>query len=89
MSEEIKNWRSLYPVNGTRSKLVPPPGWRAPLDWSTYPQPIAKLQDKPNIGMAPTETILRVLDRQHGERGRLVYNCGPRWWSSDFCIKND
>ncbi len=89
LSEEIRDWRALYPVNGTRSKLVPPPGWRAPRDWATYPQPIDELQPETNTGMAPTETILRILDRDHGERGRLVYDCEPEWWSLGFCLKND
>jgi hypothetical protein len=30
---------------------------------------------------------LRVLDWQHGSRGRLEYNCTARWWSGDVCIK--
>lgn len=89
LSEIIRDWRSLYPINGTRSKLVPPPGWRPPIDWATYPRPLGELQAEGTTGMAPTETILRILDRQHGERGRLVYDCGPRWWSADFCVKNN
>ena len=70
LAEEIRNWRALYPINGTRSKLVPPPGWRAPLDWSTYPRALEELQAESNTGMAPSEAILRILDRQHGERLR-------------------
>lgn len=31
LSSEMRQWQSLYPVNGRRSQLVPPPGWRAPL----------------------------------------------------------
>jgi arylsulfatase A-like enzyme len=37
MADAIHRWRSLYPVAGTRSELVPPPGWRAPKDWASYP----------------------------------------------------
>jgi arylsulfatase B len=87
LSEAIQEWRALYPINGTRSELVPPPGWRAPRDWATYPIPLEELQDQSNTGMAPTPTILRVLDWQHGSRGRLEYNCSSRWWSGGVCIK--
>ena len=87
LSEEIHEWRALYPINGTRSELVPPPGWRAPRDWATYPIPLEELQDESNTGMAPTPSILRVLDWQHGSRGRLEYNCSTRWWSGGVCIK--
>jgi arylsulfatase B len=87
LSEEIHEWRALYPINGTRSELVPPPGWRAPRDWASYPIPLEELQDQSNTGMAPTPSILRVLDWQHGSRGRLEYNCSSRWWSGGVCIK--
>jgi len=87
LSEAIHEWRALYPINGTRSELVPPPGWRAPRDWATYPIPLEELQDQSNTGMAPTPSILRVLDWQHGSRGRLEYNCSSRWWSGGVCIK--
>ncbi len=72
----IHQWRMMYPVSGTRHELVPPPGWRAPLDWTTYPIPTAKLQPGPAPGMAPPE-VLPVLDYQHGEGGRLIYDCEP------------
>jgi arylsulfatase B len=87
LSEAIQEWRALYPINGTRSELVPPPGWRAPRDWASYPIPLEELQDQSNTGMAPTPSILRVLDWQHGSRGRLEYNCSSRWWSGGVCIK--
>ena len=78
MSEAIHEWRNLYPVSGTRHSLVPPPGWRAPKDWSTYPVPVEDLQEEPAPGMAPSYA-LPVLDYQHGEAGRLIYDCEP--WS--------
>jgi len=87
LSEAIHEWRALYPINGTRSELVPPPGWRAPRDWARYPIPLEELQDESNTGMAPTPSILRVLDWQHGSRGRLEYNCSSRWWSGGVCIR--
>jgi len=86
-SQAIHDWRAQYPINGTRSELVPPPGWRAPRDWASYPIPLEELQEQSNTGMAPSPSILRVLDWQHGSRGRLEYNCTTRWWSGDVCIK--
>jgi len=86
-SQAIHDWRAQYPINGTRSELVPPPGWRAPRDWASYPIPLEELQEQSNTGMAPSPSILRVLDWQHGSRGRLEYNCSTRWWSGDVCIK--
>ncbi len=76
MAEAIHRWRSLYPVAGTRSELVPPPGWRAPLDWADYPIPLEKLQQQASRGMPPENTLIP-LDWQHGESGRLIYNCEP------------
>ena len=88
MSMAIQDWRALYPISGTRSELIPPPGWRAPKDWASYPRPLDELQETENLGMAPSESILRILDMQHGQRGRLVYDCSTRWWSFGFCIKD-
>ena len=76
MAGAIHYWRTLYPVAGTRSELVPPPGWRAPKDWSTYPRSIEQTQDQPAPGMPPA-FALKPLDWQHGEAGRLIYNCEP------------
>ena len=87
-AERIRRWRALYPIHGTRSSLAPPPGWRAPLDWASYPRPLETLQPEAAPGMAPTETIKRVLDMQHGERGRLVYDCETRWYLGGLCTAN-
>jgi arylsulfatase A-like enzyme len=76
LSEAIHRWRLLYPVSGTRSELVAPPGWRAPRDWADYPIPLEKLQDEPAPGMAPPYAR-RALDWMHGEGGRLLYDCEP------------
>jgi len=72
----IRRWRSLYPISGTRSELVPPPGWRAPKDWASYPIPLDELQDEAAPGMPPPNA-LRALDWMHGETGRLIYDCEP------------
>ena len=76
MAKAIHQWRHLYPASGTRAQLVPPPGWRAPKDWATYPLPVETLQDEPAPGMPP-EFALPILDWQHGENGRLIYDCEP------------
>ncbi|MEP5569538.1 MAG: sulfatase-like hydrolase/transferase [Halioglobus sp.] len=76
LAGKIHYWRTLYPVAGTRSELVPPPGWRAPKDWATYPRSFEETQDEPAPGMPP-KFALKPLDFQHGEAGRLIYNCEP------------
>lgn len=76
LAGEIHYWRTLYPVAGTRNELVPPPGWRAPVDWATYPRAIAETQAEPAPGMPP-KFALPTLDWQHGDAGRLIYNCEP------------
>lgn len=76
LAREIHHWRTLYPIAGTRHQLVPPPGWRAPKDWATYPRPVEETQDTPAPGMPPP-FALPALDWQHGEVGRLIYNCEP------------
>lgn len=76
LADAIHAWRMLYPVAGTRNELVPPPGWRAPRDWATYPRPLDETQDVSAPGMPPA-FALPALDWQHGEAGRLLYNCEP------------
>ena len=89
MAQRVRHWRALHPISGTRSALAPPPGWRAPRDWATYPRPVEDLQESAAPGMAPTEMIERILDMQHGERGRLVYDCVTRWYLAGLCTKNE
>jgi arylsulfatase B len=76
LSEEVVRWRALHPIGGTPRGIVPPPGWRAPRDWATYPIPVEDLLDEPAPGMAPP-ALRRVLDWQHGEQGRVIYDCEP------------
>lgn len=89
LAAEIRHRRSLHPINGARSELVPPPGWRAPKDWVSYPIPLSELQDEPAPGMPPTKGIARTLDMQHGERGRLVYKCETRWYLGGLCVRDN
>ena len=86
LANRIRNWRSIYPINGTRSMLVPPPGWRAPKDWATYPRPLDTLQNESAPG-APPPGYLHNLDRSLGERGRLAYDCATQWPVGEVCPK--
>ena len=87
-AERVRHWRALHPIHGTRSALVPPPGWRPPKDWASYPIPIDELQDEPAFGMPPSMATKHLLDMQHGERGRLVYDCETRWYLAGLCTRN-
>ena len=84
MAAAVHQWRTLYPVSGTRAELVPPPGWRAPKDWARYPIPLDALQDEPAPGMPPANA-LRPLDWMHGEVGRLIYDCEPWLLQGGLC----
>lgn len=88
MGQAIADWRALHPVGGTRSILMPPPGWRPPKDWASYPRPLDDLQSQETLGMFPSVGTIRILDMQHGERGRLLYNCSEQWWTFGMCITN-
>ena len=86
LAKEIHHWRALYPVSGTRSELVPPPGWHAPKDWADYPRPMEQLQENPSRGIPPARA-LKPLDWQYGEAGRLIYNCEPYKWAGGGLCK--
>ncbi|MCL4103885.1 UNVERIFIED_CONTAM: hypothetical protein GTU68_034747 [Idotea baltica] len=73
MAAEIRHWRSQYIVSGTRANLVPPPGWRAPIDWVNYPVPVSELQTKEAPGMLK-RGAKQLMQRSLGERGRLIYD---------------
>ncbi|TDG13875.1 arylsulfatase [Seongchinamella unica] len=77
LSQQIQDWRALHPVNGIRGHIAPPPGWRAPLDWATYPIPLSELQEAPTTGSPPSESSLRAMDFLHGQSGRIIYDCPP------------
>lgn len=87
LAGKIHYWRTLYPVAGTRSELVPPPGWRAPVDWATYPRQFDETQAQAAPGMPPA-FALKPLDWQHGEAGRLIYNCEPYKYIGGGLCKN-
>ena len=88
MSKAIRNWRLLHPLNGTRSNLVPPPGWRAPLDWNLSMKKMDELQDFEAPGMPPANAR-KILDMMHGEAGRLIYDCVPTPWLAGWCLENE
>jgi hypothetical protein len=31
----------------------------------------------------------KILDRQLGERGRLIYDCEPSWLAAGFCLNEE
>jgi arylsulfatase A-like enzyme len=76
MTGAILEWRRLRPAAGARHGITPPPGWRAPLDWTDYPRPVESLQCDASIGIAP-EFALPILDYRHGDAGRVRYDCEP------------
>jgi arylsulfatase A-like enzyme len=88
LAQEIRDWRALHPIAGVRSQLAPPPGWRAPQDWSTWPRPSEILRDEYARGMPPGHAR-KILDRQLGERGRLIYDCEPSWMAAGFCLNEE
>lgn len=84
MEAIVWQWRAAYPVSGTRSSLAPPPGWRAPLDWASYPRAMESLQDRAARGMMPPGTE-KSLDAMHGERARLIDACDSQLPFDDIC----
>jgi arylsulfatase A-like enzyme len=42
----VARWRSRHPMAGTRSTLVPHPGWVPPTDWAAAVQPTSQLQPR-------------------------------------------
>jgi arylsulfatase A-like enzyme len=73
LARQIHEWRALHPVNGIRQQIMPPPGWRAPHDWTSYPIPRARLQPQEAPGMPPDARARRILDWWYGERGRIIH----------------
>ena len=84
LAGHIHHWRSRYPISGTRHELMPPPGWRAPRDWSRSMKRLDELQAGPAPGMAPPRA-LHALDFMHGARGRLIYDCDPQSAPDGLC----
>ena len=83
MAGKIRKWRALHPISGIRAQLVPPPGWRAPKDWTSYTIPINELQDDASLGFgAHAHQILDYLIKDHG---RIIYDCKPTDWERGKC----
>ncbi len=83
MAEKIRNWRALHPIAGTRTLLVPPPGWRAPKDWSTYTIPKDELQNDASLGFGAHAH--QILDSYLIDHGRIIYDCKPGDWERGKC----
>ncbi|MDO7676685.1 MAG: sulfatase-like hydrolase/transferase [Gammaproteobacteria bacterium] len=83
MAEKIRKWRALHPISGTRVQLVPPPGWRAPKDWTRYTIPHEELQNDASLGFGVhAHQILDYLIKDHG---RIIYDCKPGDWERGRC----
>ena len=82
----------VIPVEPLKSKSEPVRSAKeksAPSQILSYPIPLDKLQDEPASSMAPTQMIEKILDFQHGERGRLTYNCEQQWYLAGACSKSE
>ena len=83
MADQIRKWRALHPISGIRAQIVPPPGWRAPKDWTSYTIPLEELQDDASLGFgAHAHQILDYLIKDHG---RIIYDCKPGDWERGKC----
>lgn len=80
--EVLIAWRRQHPYSGSHTRIMPHPGWRAPLDWARamYLNGL-NANDNPDddiygfglrSGPRPSENQRR-LDRNYGNRGRLIY----------------
>jgi len=63
---------ALHPVGGTRIRLSPHPGWRAPLDYAASVIPANTVHEEPHEGFGPLKS--KVLQQIYGERGRILYD---------------
>ena len=84
MAEKIRRWRALHPIAGTRTLLVPPPGWRAPKDWSTYTIAKDELQNDVSLGFGVHAH--QILDFYLKDHGRIIYDCEPGDWEKGKCM---
>lgn len=75
LAARIKEYRSMHPIAGARTHLVPHPGWRAPYDWAkamkAYKGIINEAREDYWAGKDRYERD--VVDQWYGERGRLLY----------------
>ena len=85
MAEKIRRWRALHPIAGTRTLLVPPPGWRAPKDWSTYTIAKDELQNDVSLGFGVHAH--QILDFYLKDHGRIVYDCESGDWEKGKCMR--
>ena len=83
LADALIAWRRLHPYAGSHARVVPHPGWRAPLDWAR-----AMYLNGLNVNPDPSDNIYGMgqrgepgqpsavqqrLDRIYGNRGRTVY----------------
>ncbi len=81
--EVLIHRRRQHPYAGSHTRIVPHPGWRAPIDWAQAMR-MNGLIVNPNAednlygfagpdGTRGQGNLLKTLDRFYGNRGRLVY----------------
>lgn len=68
MQRLLSEWRRRHPMAGTRSTLVPPPGWLPPKDWALAVTPSSLLQSTRKNDLPFSKAILDAT----AERGVLV-----------------
>ena len=81
--DALIGWRRQHPYAGSHARVVPHPGWRAPLDWARAME-LNGLNVNPNPGdniygmgqpgqPGQPSAVQQRLDRMYGDRGRTVY----------------
>ncbi len=81
--EVLIHARRQHPYAGSHTRIVPHPGWRAPLDWAEAMR-LNGRNANPNVednlygfagpdGARGQGSLLKTLDSFYGNRGRLVY----------------
>jgi len=84
IAKKIEAWRGTGPINAVRNSLVPPPGWRAPKDWTDYIRPEEQLQKV--LAETLVESDIEA-DKALGHKGRMKYDCTDNWRELDSCYQ--
>ncbi len=85
LTELTRQRRALHPITGIRQGQQPPLGWRAPAHWQSITLSDSLLQDISAPGDVPKVARLP-LDFQLGDKGRIIYDCEPKWWAFGLCL---
>ncbi len=85
LTELTRQRRALHPITGIRQGDQPPLGWRSPTHWQSITLSDSILQDAAAPGDVP-EVARLPLDYQLGDKGRIIYDCEPKWWAFGLCF---